>query len=187
MVFFLQNCTLHFMKIISSPYVGLLCVSYVCLPPPSLPTMASQDFWIRTNPETHGKFFTQISSTFCHSESVSWTLHCFIFLHHKRLRQYKTCSKVNFFLQYARQNFGSRGLHLVNRLYAVIHKTQSPWTKILPCVLNEESYFSATSDNLLLHYAVSLLISWNIDGLTLAWADSLLYWQWASLTSVRQS
>ena len=41
---FLQNCTLHFMKIISSPYVGLLCVSYVCLPPPSLPTMGSQDF-----------------------------------------------------------------------------------------------------------------------------------------------
>ena len=39
------------------------------------------------------------------------------------------------------QNFGSRRLCLVNRIYTVNHKTQSQWNKILPCVTLRGYYF----------------------------------------------
>ena len=36
--------------------------------------------------------------------------------------------------RYTWQNFRLSLLHLVNRLYAVIHRTQKTKTKVLPCV-----------------------------------------------------
>ena len=138
-----------------------VALCFLCLSSTSLPSNNGVTGFLNSQ-KLHMKLTVNSSLKYIpHFVTVSWLFHerCFIFLHQKRLRQDKTCSKVSFYIQYARQNFGSTGLHLVNRLYAFIHKTQSPCTKILPFVLNEEIYFSPTSENLLLHYAVSLLIS----------------------------